>query len=423
MARFGQGITPQLGAINYSPILQGSLAAAEGQMRGSEAVARGIAALGAQVGKGIEQYQQNKMVAAQGVADFEGAVQANPRLLEAAQAPNAPKEIGRIFSKLQKDGSLGVRDASMLSAWSRSWLTQDAQVRQEQARAAQEQAAMQERLGMRTAASLIASGSQNPLASMSAMGVPLTPGVVGFVTSQQAQTAATQKTLAEAEKMRRGPQKTALDLEKERLEVEALRAKVATQKSELDPNSIEARRKQAELDKLQRESAQALRKELDAATSSQRRLESERDRAQNVLGAIQQARTFASRGGLAGFTSTGFTGKAYSFIPGTPAYELSQVLGTIKANIGFDRLQKMREESPTGGALGQVAVQELRDLQNSIASLEQGQSGGRLVANLEKIENFYKKWLPAIETDMATATKQAESVGAQIGRFFVSEVK
>lgn len=51
---------PQLGAINYSPILQGSLAAAEGQMRGSEAVARGLASFGAQVGKGVEQYFKNK---------------------------------------------------------------------------------------------------------------------------------------------------------------------------------------------------------------------------------------------------------------------------------------------------------------------------------------------------------------------------
>jgi hypothetical protein len=51
---------PQLGAINYSPILQGSLAAAEGQMRGSEAVARGIQALGQQAAAGIEKYYDRK---------------------------------------------------------------------------------------------------------------------------------------------------------------------------------------------------------------------------------------------------------------------------------------------------------------------------------------------------------------------------
>ena len=51
---------PQLGAVNYSPILQGSLAAAEGQMRGAEAVARGIASLGQQAAAGIEKYYDRK---------------------------------------------------------------------------------------------------------------------------------------------------------------------------------------------------------------------------------------------------------------------------------------------------------------------------------------------------------------------------
>ena len=51
---------PQLGAINYSPILKGSLAAAEGQMRGSEAIARGIASLGQQAAAGIEKYYDKK---------------------------------------------------------------------------------------------------------------------------------------------------------------------------------------------------------------------------------------------------------------------------------------------------------------------------------------------------------------------------
>lgn len=66
---------PQLGAINYSPILQGSLAAAEGQMRGSEAVARGIQALGAGVGQGIERYQQNRQQTKQAEAVIKSAEQ------------------------------------------------------------------------------------------------------------------------------------------------------------------------------------------------------------------------------------------------------------------------------------------------------------------------------------------------------------
>ena len=57
-----------------------------------------------------------------------------------------------------------------------------------------------------------------------------------------------------------------------------------------------------------------------------------------------------------------------------------------KANIGFDRLQRMRDESPTGGALGQVAVKELDALQASLGSLDTSQSSDQLLRNLERLE-------------------------------------
>ena len=47
---------------------------------------------------------------------------------------------------------------------------------------------------------------------------------------------------------------------------------------------------------------------------------------------------------------------------------------TIKSSIGFDRLQQMREESPTGGALGQVSELELVTLQATLGSLDLNQS-------------------------------------------------
>ena len=59
--------------------------------------------------------------------------------------------------------------------------------------------------------------------------------------------------------------------------------------------------------------------------------------------------------------STGF-GSFLKSIPQTDALALNKSLETIKANIGFDKLQAMREASPTGGALGQVSNQELTSL-------------------------------------------------------------
>ena len=106
---------------------------------------------------------------------------------------------------------------------------------------------------------------------------------------------------------------------------------------------------------------------------------------------------------LVGNLTTGLIGKAASVVPGTPAYTLNNRVSTIKANLGFDRLQQMRDASPTGGALGQVAVQELQALQNSVASLEVGQDKKELEKNLGKIKEHYTKWLESTQGGPVTA--------------------
>jgi hypothetical protein len=76
-------------------------------------------------------------------------------------------------------------------------------------------------------------------------------------------------------------------------------------------------------------------------------------------------------------------------IPGVPARNLEAKLNTVKSNLGFDRLDQMRRESPTGGALGQVAVQEINYLQSVVASLDQGQSPEQLSKALKTVDNHY----------------------------------
>jgi len=97
-----------------------------------------------------------------------------------------------------------------------------------------------------------------------------------------------------------------------------------------------------------------------------------------------------------GTFTAGAIGSPLSLIPGTPAKNLAANLETIKANLGFDRLQQMRDASPTGGALGQVAIQELVALQASIASLDIQQTPAQLRANLNKIKGHYEKWRSAV---------------------------
>ena len=60
------------------------------------------------------------------------------------------------------------------------------------------------------------------------------------------------------------------------------------------------------------------------------------------------------------------------YLPLTDARQLNNYVETLQSNLAFGRLQKMRDESKTGGALGQVSNIELRLLQSSVAALDPG---------------------------------------------------
>lgn len=66
-----------------------------------------------------------------------------------------------------------------------------------------------------------------------------------------------------------------------------------------------------------------------------------------------------------------------------------ELIKTIKANIGFDRLNQMRQESPTGGALGNITEQELAFLQSVLGSIDLSQKDDAILANLKRLENIY----------------------------------
>lgn len=73
----------------------------------------------------------------------------------------------------------------------------------------------------------------------------------------------------------------------------------------------------------------------------------------------------------------------------TESGRLANALATIKANVGFDNLQTMRDNSPTGGALGAVTEKEIAFLQAMQGSLEQSQTAADLKANLQRLDQFF----------------------------------
>lgn len=141
----------------------------------------------------------------------------------------------------------------------------------------------------------------------------------------------------------------------------------------------------------------------EAGAKAQGRKDAAALAANNVLSAVSDAKK------LVGINTTG-PGSMLSKVPGTDARDLQAKLDTVKANLGFDRLQQMREMSPTGGALGAVAVQELIALQSTVASLDQAQSAKELKKSLDKIEGHYNKWLETVNGN-ASAPSAAPAAG------------
>lgn len=109
---------------------------------------------------------------------------------------------------------------------------------------------------------------------------------------------------------------------------------------------------------------------------------------------------------LVGWNTAGW-GSFMQYLPGTDAKDLAKYIDTIKANLGFQQLQAMRQASPTGGALGQVAVKELEALQSTIASLDPSQKKETLTANLKKVQTHYQNWKKTLEQQLGQESTPA----------------
>lgn len=110
--------------------------------------------------------------------------------------------------------------------------------------------------------------------------------------------------------------------------------------------------------------------------------------AQNVVQTIGRLRGLVSDETFLS-PATGLPGSLVSAVPGTRAFDAKSLVDTVKANVGFNKLQAMREASPTGGALGQVSERENILLQSTIQNLEQSQSQAQFLENLAIVEETF----------------------------------
>jgi hypothetical protein len=113
---------------------------------------------------------------------------------------------------------------------------------------------------------------------------------------------------------------------------------------------------------------------------------------------LAQMKTLKER--AAGDT-TGFAQVALGWIPFTEAGGYRKNIDSLKAKIGFDTLQEMRNNSPTGGALGQVSERELDFLQAAISNIDPEQKEEQLKKNLEEVMYRWERSLALIESEYA----------------------
>jgi hypothetical protein len=101
-------------------------------------------------------------------------------------------------------------------------------------------------------------------------------------------------------------------------------------------------------------------------------------------------------------STVGLGGFIAAFVPGSPANRLKSVIDNyIGGNIAFDALQDMRVNSPTGGALGNVAIEELRALKQSAGNLDPGAGEESLRRGVLDVLAKYDTYISAAQQQLA----------------------
>lgn len=135
--------------------------------------------------------------------------------------------------------------------------------------------------------------------------------------------------------------------------------------------------------------AESTREQAEQARKEEGRFEALQVKIDSGQTALERAKR------LTGWLSTGV---ASNLIPLNQAREnLSGQIETLKSIFSFSELQQMRENSPTGGALGNVSNIELALLGSTIASMNQNMSPKEFRESLEIIDGAFNRWQQAVD--------------------------
>lgn len=122
--------------------------------------------------------------------------------------------------------------------------------------------------------------------------------------------------------------------------------------------------------------------QIQKQTSAVNSISSELDRLASVA---NQLKNHPGLNGITGIRGT------IPNIPGSQAANAEALLETLKSQTAFSVLQTMRNNSKTGGALGQVSDKEGQLLQNNLAALDKAQSADAYKKALQQIIDYTEK--------------------------------
>lgn len=98
---------------------------------------------------------------------------------------------------------------------------------------------------------------------------------------------------------------------------------------------------------------------------------------------------------------SGATAPAMANVPGTDAYTAKKLLDNLLGRSFITEIQQMRQASPTGGAVGSVAVQEMTTLSNIQSALAAGMKEGELRKQLKQYINSANRATKTIPQEYA----------------------
>jgi hypothetical protein len=131
----------------------------------------------------------------------------------------------------------------------------------------------------------------------------------------------------------------------------------------------------------------------DPTKFNEKKAANEAQKATVARQAIADIKGKLSQGGTFNLPEVGVVGSRLADMGlNQEAVDVKRKLETLQSVVSFDRLQQMREASPTGGALGAVSERELALLQSSMGALSNDMSQEELVKTLDFIDGVMSKF-------------------------------